>query len=210
MNDLMISQLADLVMQRLFSLTPVEASGRHVHLNREAVNILFGDGYQLKKKMELSQPGQYSCEERVTVQGSKSAIKNVIVLGPERADTQVEISATDALLLGIKASVRMSGDIAGTPGAKLVGPAGEIELREGVIIAKRHIHMTPEDAMRIDIVNNENVDVEIAGERSVLFRNVTVRVSPSFALSMHIDYDEANSCGFQKGMKGIIHKSEGR
>lgn len=211
MDSELIDRIADIVLKRLLSPTvEVEASGRHVHLSREAVDILFGKGYQLTKKSELSQPGQFVCEERITIQGQKSALKNVVVLGPERAETQVEISATDALALGIKAPVRMSGQISGTPGARLLGSAGELELKEGMIIAKRHIHMTPEDAQQFGVGDNECVDVEIGGDRPVTFHDVMIRVSPSFATFMHIDYDEANACGYKKGVRGTIRKVDRR
>ena len=205
-RDELIDYLADKVIKRLQCSIEVEASGRHVHLTRDNVETLFGKGHTLTWKSDLSQPGQFACQERVTVLGPKQAIANVIVLGPERKEAQVEISATDALTLGIKAPVRMSGAIAGTPGVKLIGSAGELELSRGVIVAKRHIHATPEDAARFSVADNEEVDVTVFGERPVTFHDVAVRVSPSFAAYMHIDYDEANACGYHKGLIGIIHK----
>lgn len=207
MNKDFIDTLADEVIKRLSRpMVEVEASGRHIHLSRKAVDILFGEHYSLTKKSNLSQPGQFACNERVTLMGPKRSIENVIILGPERAETQVEISSTDALTLGIKAPVRMSGNIAGTPGAKLIGPAGELVIDSGVIVAKRHIHMTPNDAARLNITDGESVDVEIPGDRATTFHNVTVRVSSSFATYMHIDYDEANACGHHKGMMAVIKK----
>lgn len=204
-DEALIDRIAAKVLERVACpMIVLEASGRHVHLTREAVETLFGRGYQLTRKSDLSQPGQFACEERVTVQGPKKSIPNVIVLGPERPETQVELSATDALALGISAPVHMSGDIANTPGAKIIGPKGEIELANGVIVAKRHIHMTPEDAHRYGVANGQSVSVRLAGERGVTFHDVIIRVSPKFATFMHIDYDEANACGFQKGMAGII------
>ena len=172
----------------------VETSARHVHLTKEHVEILFGKGASLTHKKDLSQPGQFACEERVTVVGPKKSIPNVIILGPERPASQVEVSLTDARTLGISAPVRESGDIAGSGACKLVGPAGEVELPEGVIAAKRHIHMTPEDASGFGVEDKQIVGVKInSGERSLIFEDVVVRVSPKFALAMHIDTDESNA-----------------
>jgi propanediol utilization protein len=207
MNRELIETVADRVVRRLLSqCVEVEASGRHVHLSREAVEALFGKGHVLTKKTELSQPGQYACVERITVQGPKRALENVIVLGPERAQTQVEVSATDALTLGIKVPVRMSGDLAGTPGAKLIGPRGTFDIGEGVIVAKRHIHISPQDASRLGVADDEDVNVTVFGARAATFHGVTVRVSPHFATFMHIDYDEANACGHAKGMVGLVSR----
>ncbi len=175
----------------------VETSARHVHLSAEHIEVLFGKGATLTHKKDLSQPGQFACEERVTVVGPKKSIPNVIILGPARKASQVEISFTDARTLGISAPVRESGDIAGTPGCKLVSALGEVDLTEGVIIAKRHIHMTPEDAQAMGVSDKEVVKVKIDSERTTEFDDVVVRVSPSFALAMHIDTDEANAaCAF--------------
>ena len=184
----------------MYNKVLVETSARHVHLTAEQVEILFGKGATLTKKKDLSQPGQYACEQRVTVVGPRNQIANVSILGPERSAGQVEVSMTDARTLGIAAPVRESGDIAGTPGCKLVGPCGEVTLDEGVIVAKRHIHMTPEDAERIGVTDRQVVSVKVdTPERSLVFGDVVVRVSPSFALAMHIDTDESNaanaSCG---------------
>ena len=183
---------------------PIEASGRHVHLSAEAIVRLFGEGAGLTRVSELSQPGQYVCKERLRVTGPKGELPSVVVLGPLRDETQVEISATDAITLGINAPVRLSGNITGTPGVKLTGPAGELELPCGVIIAQRHIHMTPEDANRWNLEDGQTVSVRVFTERPVTFNGVILRVSPSFATYMHIDYDEANACGFTKAMAGII------
>ena len=175
----------------------VETSARHVHLTREHVEILFGKGATLTHKKDLSQPGQFACEERVTVSGPKKDIPNVIILGPERPASQVEISFTDARTLGVTAPVKESGDVAGTPGVKLVGPCGEVELNEGVIIAKRHIHMTPEDAAALGVEDKQIVSVKVDSERTTIFGDTVVRVSPKFALAMHIDTDESNAaCAF--------------
>ena len=183
----------------------VETSARHVHLTEEDIEKLFGKGHKLTFKKELSQPGQYACEERVTLVGPKKPIANVIVLGPARKASQVEVSFTDARTLGVDAPVRESGDVAGTPGITLVGPAGEAVLSEGVIIAKRHIHMTPADAEKFGVSDKEIVSVKIDSERSTVYGDVVVRVSPSFACAMHIDTDEANAaCAFGKCMAEIV------
>ncbi|MDH6363322.1 putative phosphotransacetylase [Enterococcus sp. PF1-24] len=184
----------------------VEASGRHVHLSRSAIDQLFGEGYQLTKAKDLSQPGQFACKERVTIAGPKGIFQNVIILGPERPESQVEVSMTDVRVLGINAPVRESGDIAGTPGVIIMNGEKSLALEKGLIIAKRHIHMTPEDAEKLGVTNQEIVKVEIQSQRPLIFDDVVVRVSPKFATYMHIDYDEANACGFQKGDLGRIVK----
>ena len=183
----------------------VETSARHVHLSAEDIETLFGKGATLTEKKELSQPGQYACEERVKLVGPKKEIANVIILGPARPATQVEISFTDARTLGVSAPVRESGDVAGTPGLKLVGPAGEVEIAEGVIVAKRHIHLTPEAAAEMGVADKQIVSVEIKSERTTVFGDVVVRVSEKFAPAMHIDTDEANaSCAFGTVMGTVI------
>ena len=172
----------------------VETSARHVHLTREHVDILFGAGYQLTNKKNLSQPGQFACEERVTVRGPKNELKNISILGPERKASQIEVSATDARTLGVAAVVRESGDIAGTPGCTIVGPCGEITVDEGVIVAKRHIHLTPADAAEIGVADKQIVSVKIEGTgREVVFGDVVCRVSEKFSAAMHIDTDESNA-----------------
>lgn len=184
----------------------VEASGRHVHLSKDAVEVLFGKGYKLTKKRELSQPGQYLCEEKVTLIGPKGTIHNVSVLGPEREETQVELSKTDAVAIGAKAPVKMSGDIEKSGSVVLSSGNAVLKLDKGVIAAKRHIHITPEDAKRYNVSNNEEVNIKVIGERGVIFTNVAVRVSDKFNTVVHLDYDEANACGFTKGMKAVIVK----
>ncbi len=176
----------------------VETSARHIHLTEEHIEALFGKGATLTKKKDLSQPGQYACEERCTVVGPKKSIPNVIILGPARPASQVEVSFTDARTLGISAPVRESGDLSGTPGCKLVGPCGEVDLESGVIIAKRHIHITPEDAEAAGVADKEIVSVKIdSNDRSTIFGDVVIRVSTKFATAMHIDTDEANAaCAF--------------
>ena len=170
----------------------VETSARHVHLTAEAVEILFGKGHTLTNKKDLSQPGQFACEEKVTVVGPKGSIK-ASVLGPTRPENQVELSLTDARTIGLVAPVRESGDIAGTTGCTLVGPCGEVVLNEGVIAAKRHIHMTPADAAAIGVEDKQIVNVKLDTPRSLIFGDVVVRVKDSFALAMHIDTDESNA-----------------
>ncbi len=185
----------------------VETSARHVHLAREHVEILFGAGHQLTFKKDLSQPGQFACEERVTVVGPKNKIERVIVLGPERKASQVEVSLTDARNLGIVAPVRESGDVAGSGACKLVGPCGEVELSEGVIVAKRHIHFTPDEAAAAGVEDKEVVMVKIASERTTIFDDVVVRVHPNFSAAMHIDTDESNAaCAFGEIYGEIIKK----
>ena len=174
----------------------LETSARHIHLSQEHVDILFGAGHQLTHKKDLTQPGQFACEERVTVVGPKKEIKNVSILGPVRKESQVELSATDARSIGLNAPVRESGVLEGSAPCKLVGPAGEVELEYGVIVAKRHIHITPEDAQAFGVSDKEIVKVKADSEgRSLIFDDVVVRVSPSYATAMHIDTDEANACG---------------
>ena len=177
----------------------IETSARHVHLTREHVDILFGAGHQLTNKKNLSQPGQFACEEKVEIVGEKGSIK-ASVLGPERAASQVELSLTDARSIGVKAPIRESGDIAGSGACKLVGPCGEVVLSEGVIAAKRHIHLTPEDAAGIGVADKQIVKVKTNGQRPLIFDDVVVRVSPKFARAMHIDTDESNAaCGCNEG-----------
>ncbi len=184
----------------------VETSARHVHLTAEHIEVLFGKGAALTHKKDLSQPGQFACEERVTLVGPKKSIANVIILGPARPATQVEVSFTDARTLGVDAPVRESGDVAGSAGCKIVGPAGEVEIAEGVIVAKRHIHLTPADAEQFGVEDKQVVSVKIDSEgRSAIFGDVVCRVSPKFAAAMHIDTDEANAaCAFGKCFGEII------
>lgn len=183
----------------------VETSARHVHVTKETLETLFGAGYTLTKKKNLSQPGQFSCEERVQVIGPKGSFPAVSILGPERSADQVELSASDARKIGISAPVRESGDVKGSGACKLVGPKGEVELSEGVIIAKRHIHMTPEDAEKYGMRDKQVVSVEIkSAERSLIFGDTVVRVSPNYALAMHIDTDEANAVLAPADVLGVI------
>ncbi|MEG1550538.1 MAG: phosphate propanoyltransferase [Ruthenibacterium sp.] len=177
----------------------VETSARHAHVTDADLETLFGKGYQLTVKKELSQPGQYASNERITVVGPKKEIPNVSILGPTRKATQVELSLTDARSAGIAAPVRESGDIAGSAPCKLVGPAGEVTLTEGVIAAKRHIHMTPADASAAGVADKDNVKVALgANDRKLVFDDVVIRVSENFATAMHIDTDESNAAGGPK------------
>lgn len=183
----------------------VEVSARHAHLSQEALEILFGKGHTLTPKKNLSQPGQFACEERITVVGPKKELAGVSILGPVRKNTQIELSATDARSIGLAAPVRESGDIAGSAGCKLVGPCGELEIKEGVLVAKRHIHMTPADAEKYGIKDTQVVQVAVESNgRSLIFGDVVARVSESFALAMHIDTDEGNAAGYFPGMTGKI------
>lgn len=185
----------------------VETSARHVHVTKEHLDILFGEGYELTKKKDLSQPGQFACNERVAVIGAKGQFPAVSILGPVRTATQVEISASDARTLGVAAPVRESGDIAGSAPCRLVGPKGEVEISEGVIVAKRHIHMTPADAENFGVKDKDVVSVKIdSPERSLVFGDVVVRVSENFALAMHIDTDESNAVLAPAGTMGTIVK----
>lgn len=202
--DQIVDEVVKELKQKLF--IEVEASGRHVHLKRKDIDILFGEGYQLTPVKDLSQPGQYACKERVTVTGAKGVLNNVIVLGPARKDSQVEVSLTDALILGIKSPVRQSGDIEGTPGISVSNGDKKVELAQGLIVAKRHIHITPEDARRFNVSDGESVKVKVFGERPLIFDEMIVRVSPNFRTYIHIDYDEANACGYTKGTLGMILK----
>ncbi|MBQ8813651.1 MAG: phosphate propanoyltransferase [Lachnospiraceae bacterium] len=185
----------------------VETSARHLHVTKEHFEILFGAGAELTPKKDLSQPGQYACAERVTVVGPKKELPGVSILGPFRKETQIELSASDARSIGIKAPVRQSGEVAGSGACKLVGPCGEVELNEGVIVAKRHIHMTKADAAEMGIVDNQIVNVKIeSADRSLVFGDVVVRVSDSYALAMHIDTDESNAAGCAGEVYGEIIK----
>ena len=184
----------------------VETSARHIHLCPADLETLFGAGAELHNKKDLSQPGQFACEEKVQLVGPKGSLM-VSVLGPTRKDTQVELSFTDARTLGLNGvPVRESGDVAGTPGLKLVGPAGEVALAQGVIIAKRHIHMTPADAEAFGVADKDIVSVKLDTARPLIFGDVVVRVSPSYALAMHIDTDEANAASAFGACKGTIVK----
>jgi propanediol utilization protein len=196
----MEEKLIQRVIDRIF--VELEASGRHVHLTESQCQILFGHG--LTPKRPLSQPGQFLAEERVTVVGPKGRFEQVAVLGPARKQAQVEISLTDSKVLGIASPVRLSGDVENTPGATIIGPLGEVAIASGVICARRHIHITPEKAKLLGIKDRQIVRLKTYTERPVIFEDVAVRVSADFATYVHLDYDEANACGFQKGDLGRI------
>ena len=200
MNNADFEALARVIMGRIF--VPLEASGRHVHVTKEQAMTLFGHG--LTPKRPLSQPGQYLANERVTVLGSKGKMENVAVLGPERKEAQVEISLTDGRTLGITPPIRPSGKVAESPGCILLGPKGQVELKQGVIAAQRHIHMTPEDAAQMKVRDNQTVKFQVYSARPLIFEDVVVRVSPEYATFAHLDYDEANACGFREGDLGRI------
>ena len=188
------------VLARLF--IELEASGRHVHLTEQQAQQLFGHG--LTPKRPLSQPGQYLANERVAVVGPKGSFENVAVLGPERKEAQVEISLTDGRSLGITPPIRLSGNVKDSPGAVLQGPKGQVKLNQGVIVAQRHIHMTPEDAQRMGVKDKQTVRLQVFTDRPLIFEDVQVRVSKDFATFVHLDYDEANACGFRSGDLGRI------
>ena len=200
MEKVDLDALAKAVLGRIFM--ELEASGRHVHVTKEQAKILFG--HPLTSKRPLSQPGQYLAKERVTVVGPKGEFQNVAVLGPERGEAQVEISLTDGRTLGIAPPVRPSGDIKGSPGVTLVGPEGTVEIAQGVIAAQRHIHITPEDARHMGVKDKQLVKLQVFTSRPVIFEDVLVRVSKDYATFVHLDYDEANACGFQPGDLGRI------
>ena len=185
----------------------VETSARHVHVTQEVLETLFGKGYELTKKKDLSQPGQYACAERVDIVGPKKTLSGVSILGPVRPETQVELSLTDARSIGVAAPIRESGDIAGSGACKMVGPCGEVELSEGVIVAKRHIHMTTADAERMGLSDKQVVSVQVPSNgRALIFGDVVVRVSDKYALAMHIDTDESNAGAIAPNTMGTILK----
>ena len=198
MNDL--EQLVDTLVRQLF--IPLEASGRHVHVTESQARTLFGHG--LTPRRPLSQPGQFLANERLTLRGPKGEFVNVAVLGPERKTAQAEISLTDSRTLGLTPPVRLSGHTEGTPGAELIGPQGRITLDSGVIVAQRHIHMTPQDASRLGLKDGDTVRLRTYTARPVVLEDVPVRVRPDFATYAHLDYDEANGCGFRDGDLGRI------
>lgn len=195
-----LETLVEAVVGRLF--IPLEASGRHVHVTKEQAMTLFG--HSLTPKRPLSQPGQYLANERLTVKGPKGEFQNVAVLGPERKEAQVEISLTDGRTLGVTPPIRPSGDVSNSPGCTLIGPQGTVTLSQGIIAAQRHIHMTPEDANRFHVMDKQVVSLKTFTGRPLVFENVLVRVSKDFATYVHLDYDEANACGFHDGDLGRI------
>lgn len=182
----------------------IEGSGRHVHLCRQDIKRLFGEGYELTKVKELSQPGQFACQERVNLVGPKGMLTNVVILGPEREHSQVEVSLTDARLLGVKAPTRESGDLKGSAGIIIVNKDRHIALEEACIVAKRHVHVAEADAARLGVTNGQIVKVKTHTDRPLIFDDVVIRVSPKYQTFMHIDFDEANACDLKNGDLGEI------
>lgn len=187
-------------------LVNVGVSNKHIHLSQEHVDILFGEGHQLTPIKDLSQPGQFACDEKVDVEGPKGTIKGIRILGPTRNETQIEVALGDTFKLGVKAPIRNSGDIAGSAGAKIIGPKGEVEINEGVIVAARHIHMSLQDGEDFGVKDKDIVSVVTEGERSLQFNNVLVRVGANYALDMHLDMEEANAAGLKNGNQVKIVK----
>lgn len=186
---------------------PVGLSNRHVHLTTKDLETLFGKGAKLTKLRDLSQPGQFAANETVILVGPKGKMEKVRILGPVRDQTQVEVSRTDSFIIGIKPPVRISGDIKGSSGIKIIGPKGEINLKEGVIIAQRHIHMSPDEARSFGVKDGDIVKVKVSGERALTFDNVIIRSGPTHKLDFHIDIDEANAAGLSQGDLVEIIKS---
>lgn len=213
-TDLNISEIANRVIQKMNSLEAetdntfeIETSGRHIHLSRKDIDRLFGKDYELTVSKHLSQPGQYACKERLTLIGPKGVLHNAIVLGPERAETQVEVSFTDARILGVNVPLRMSGDTEGSPGIILANGANVVALDKGLIVAKRHVHVNDQDAPKLGVEHGDIVKVQVLdSERPLIFDDVAIRVHENFNTSMHIDYDEGNACGYKKGTRGVIIK----
>ena len=202
METLNIDALAQAVIDRLF--VPIEACGRHVRVTEAPAMTLFG--HRLTPERPHSQPGQYLSKERLTVVGPKGEFHNVAVLGPERKDAQVEISLTDGKTLGISPPIRLSGKAEGTPGATLIGPNGQVTLSHGVMAAQRHIHLSPEEGKRFGVTDKQVVRLQTFTPRPVVFEDVVVRIHPDFRAAVHLDYDEANACGFHRGDFGRILK----
>ncbi len=185
----------------------IETSARHVHVTQSDLETLFGKGAKLTHKKDISQPGQFACEERVEIKGPKRTITGVSILGPVRPATQVELSATDARSIGLNAPIRESGDLSGSCGCVIKGPCGEVEIKEGVIVTKRHIHLTPQDAAELGVSDNETVYVKVdSNGRKAVLGDVVCRVSPNFARAMHIDTDEANAVAATPDLEGIIFR----
>lgn len=184
---------------------PVAVSARHVHLSERTIGVLFGAGYALHPRTALSQPGQYAAQETVTLIGPKGSLTHVRIVGPPREADQVEISRTDEITLGLNAPIRLSGELEHTPGITLEGPAGRVELAQGVVLARRHVHMTPEDAVRLGVHEHQMVRVAIEDpDRALVFDDVIVRTSPQYRLELHLDTDEANASGLRPGDRAIL------
>lgn len=203
--EMLLNQILEMVDKKELSI-PVGISNRHIHLKNEDIEILFGKGYILNKLKDLSQKGQYATKEVLTICGPKGSIERVRVLGPARSETQVELSCGDCIKLGVKAEVKMSGDIKGTVGVTLVGPKGTVILSEGAIISQRHIHMNENDAKTFNVTNGELVSIEVDGLRGGQYKNTAVRVDDSFTLECHLDIEEANAMGINSNSKIKIIK----
>ena len=200
MNSAELDELAQAVMNRLF--VPIEASGRHVHVTKAQAQALFG--HSLTPERPLSQPGQFLAKERLSIIGPKGEFHNVAVLGPERKEAQIEISLTDGKTLGLAPPIHLSGQTSNTPGAILSGPQGQVKVAQGVMAAQRHIHLSPEEGRRFGVTDKQIVRLHAFTGRPVVFEDVVVRIHPDFRAAVHLDYDEANACGFQKGDFGRI------
>lgn len=209
-TEQVIKRITTIVMNKLNEIEnckiQIGVSNRHVHVSKEDLEILFGKGYELTKKADLKQPGQFAANEVVTIRGPKGQFENVRILGPVREKSQVEISLTDTFRLGVKAPIKVSGDLDNTPGLEIIGQCGTVQIPYGTIVALRHIHMTPEQAKKIGVTDKEIVDVETFGEREGILGNVLIRVSNKSALEMHIDIDEANACGLKNNDFVILRK----
>lgn len=205
--DILAKATSGAALQSDPALVPVGVSNRHIHLSREDMEMLFGPGQNLTRMKAMKQPGQYAAEETVTLKGPKGELRRVRVLGPFRKQTQVEISVSDGFALGIKAPMRMSGDLDESAGLEIVGPLGSVKLEQGVIVAQRHIHMHPEDAKKAGVSNGDIVNVEAQGMRGGILKNVAVRVSEASALEIHIDVEEANALGLKNNDQVRICKS---
>ena len=185
---------------------PVGVSNRHIHLSQADLNALFGEGYQLTKMKDLSQPGQYACKETVTICGPKGAIEKIRVLGPVRSKTQVEVLTGDCFKLGVPSQAKLSGDLTGTPGITIIGPRGAVQTSQGLIVAQRHIHMTPADAQRFGVHDGQTVCIQVEGPRGGMYSHVAIRANDASALECHIDTEEANAMGLGSSAKITIIK----
>jgi putative phosphotransacetylase len=185
---------------------PIGVSNRHIHVSQKDLDKLFGEGYNLTKKGDLKQPGQFAANETVTIRGPKGEFENVRILGPVREESQVEISMTDSFRLGVRPPIKESGQLENTPGLEIIGPKGTVEIPQGTIIALRHIHMTPEQAFKIGVKDKDVVEVESFGERQGVLGNVLIRVSDKYSLEMHVDVDEANACSLKNNDFVILRK----
>lgn len=185
---------------------PIGVSNRHIHVSQKDLDKLFGEGYNLTKKGDLKQPGQFAANETVTIRGPKGEFENVRILGPIRDESQVEISMTDSFRLGVRPPIKESGQLENTPGLEIIGPKGSVQIPQGTIIALRHIHMTPEQAIKIGVKDKDVVEVETFGQRQGVLGNVLIRVSDKYSLEMHVDVDEANACSLKNNDFVILRK----